>query len=437
MPWVEFQQKLHLFQLLLALDPQQNANYTRWLFALMKGDGRTLAALADEPDPADLPLPSLTLMGIALQWVGNIDASVSFLKRWQTRHPDDYWLNLYLGYFLMKTQPPRIEESIRYLTVAVALRKDKERADPYNALALAYKLNKQLDEAIVSCRRAIDVDNTYFPAYIRLGAILCRSGKFDEGIRAYENAIRIDPRQALAYGGKGEALYQQGHFLEAQVAIRKCLELLADDDQSRQTLPQQLRLADDDQSRQTFTQRLRRCKELLALEPRLPALINRKDNLINVEQRVLLAEACQLPGKRLYAASTGLYIDAFKDETRRSGDLRRSRRYNAARAAALAGCGKGSDQPAPDDLTRTGFRNQALAWLHADLSLWTHEIDSNDPRRRAAAVDMLRHWLQDPDLTGVRDESALVQLPGKEPSQWRQLWTEVDLLLSKSRRLGR
>src|SRR5262249_2652237 len=244
MPKEQVEQRQHLSQLLLGLDPKQNANYTRWLFALMVRDGRALAALADDPDVAELPIPALTLMGIALQWAGNIDASVSFLNRWQTRHPDDYWLNLYLGYTLMRTQPRRIEESIRYLTAAVALH--KENADPYNALALAYEYNKQLDEAIVSCQRAIAVDKTYLPAYIRLGEVSSRSGKLDEGIRAYEDAIRIDPRHALAYGGKGEALYLQGHFLEAQTATQKGLDLLANDDRSRGT----------------FTQRLRRCKEL-------------------------------------------------------------------------------------------------------------------------------------------------------------------------------
>ena len=57
------------------------------------------------------------------------------------------------------------------------------------------------------------------------------------------------------------------------------------------------------------------------------------------------------------------------------------RRYNAACSAAIAGCGKGKDDPPPDPATRTKLRSQALAWLSADLAAWSKRL-ADDAKAR-------------------------------------------------------
>src|SRR5215472_4056243 len=49
-------------------------------------------------------------------------------------------------------------------------------------------------------------------------------------------------------------------------------------------------------------------------------------------------------------------------------DLQTQDRYNAANAAALAGCGQGEDAAKLNDNERTRLRQQALTWLRADLA---------------------------------------------------------------------
>ena len=113
-------------------------------------------------------------------------------------------------------------------------------------------------------------------------------------------------------------------------------------------------------------------------------------------------------------------------------DLTTYCRYNAACAAALAGCGQGEDAAKIDAKERDRWRKQALDWLRADLALRTKQIDDGKPEDRAAASRTLRHWKADPDLAGVRDPEALAVPPPDEQDAWRKLWAEVDALLMKA-----
>jgi len=49
-------------------------------------------------------------------------------------------------------------------------------------------------------------------------------------------------------------------------------------------------------------------------------------------------------------------------------------RYRAAGCAALAGCGRGADGANLDAAERTRWREQARAWLKADLVVWAKKL---------------------------------------------------------------
>jgi hypothetical protein len=88
-------------------------------------------------------------------------------------------------------------------------------------------------------------------------------------------------------------------------------------------------------------------------------------------------------------------------------------RSEAARAAVLAGTGRGADAPA-DGPDRARLRQQALGWLRAELG--------RVPGPEAGRV--LGAWEHDPDLAGVRGE-ALARLPEPERAAWQKLWADV------------
>ncbi|WP_439625365.1 WD40 repeat domain-containing serine/threonine protein kinase [Gemmata sp.] len=97
------------------------------------------------------------------------------------------------------------------------------------------------------------------------------------------------------------------------------------------------------------------------------------------------------------------------------------------RAAALAATGPGSAERF-DEATRARFRRLALGWLRADLADWGKLLDAGPPYARRGVVQGLGHWQRDAALAGVRDATALAELPGDEQKAFAQFWADVATL---------
>ncbi len=121
----------------------------------------------------------------------------------------------------------------------------------------------------------------------------------------------------------------------------------------------------------------------------------------------------------------------MKADPKLADDRQAQLRYNAACAAALAGCGKGKDNPPPDDASKVKLRRQALDWLNAELAAWSKMLESGPPQAQPVVASTLKHWKEDSDLAGIRDAAALAKLPQQERAACKQLWGDVDGLLSK------
>jgi tetratricopeptide (TPR) repeat protein len=57
------------------------------------------------------------------------------------------------------------------------------------------------------------------------GVDLCKQGKYDDGIKAYNEAIEINPNIAFTWNNKAEALNRIGKYDEAINASNKAIEL--------------------------------------------------------------------------------------------------------------------------------------------------------------------------------------------------------------------
>jgi hypothetical protein len=136
--------------------------------------------------------------------------------------------------------------------------------------------------------------------------------------------------------------------------------------------------------------------------------------------------------ERLYAQAARLYAEVFAAEPGLADDLGKPHRYNAACAAALAGCGQGKDAP-PDGAERARLRKQALDWLNADLARCKQFLARQSDKVRAAVRQLLLHWRDDADLAGVRGD-AIEKLPEAERPAWRQLWADVEQTLKQAGR---
>ncbi len=165
-----------------------------------------------------------------------------------------------------------------------------------------------------------------------------------------------------------------------------------------------------------------------ALDARLAAMLKGEAPKDNAERLALTQRAYDT---QRYATATRLWAGALEADPKLADNPQAGNRYNAACAAALAGCGKGKDNPPPDDASKVKLRRQALDWLNAELAAWSKILESGPPQARPVVASTLKHWKEDSDLAGIRDAAALAKLPQEDRAACKRLWGDVDGLLSK------
>jgi serine/threonine-protein kinase len=290
---------------------------------------------------------------------------------------------------------------------------DPKDASAHNNLGQALYGKGQIDKAIASFRKAIALDPNYAHAHANLGNALQAKGRLAEAIECYRKALALDPKDALAYINLGHALSSQGRFAEALASLQRGHELGT----KRRGWPY------------PSAAWVRKAKRMAALEGKLPAFLKGEFKPTDATERLALASVCA--AKKLHHTATRLYTEAFAADPKRADDLNAGHRYNAACAAALAGCGQGKDAPKPDDKDRARLRLLALGWLRADLALWSNQAQKATSAARAAVQKTLQHWQKDANLAGVRDGAALEKLPEGERGEWNKLWSDVAALRKK------
>jgi serine/threonine-protein kinase len=399
--------------------------------------------LAREAKVSELSPQILSALGDLLKERG-ADA-VPLLTAAQRRYPSDFWLSFDLG--LVLRQAKRWDEAIGYYRAALALRPgtvavynnlgvalrhkglvDEAIAEYHKALEIdpgfayghinlgaALYGKGQVDEAIGCFKKAIELESKVAWAHINLGAALNDKGQPDEAIACYQNAIALEPKLAQAHGGLGQALLDKGRYAEARDATSRALELLPDKHPLRAFVFRQLR----------------KCERCLRLEARLPRLLTGEDKPTSAGEGLEVATRCY--HKRMYAAAARFAAAAFAADPQLADDLKAQHRYGAAGCAALGGAGKGEDAAKLDAKERAKLRQQALAWLRADLALHTRQLESGQPGTHTEVQRVLRHWRKDTDLAGIRDEAALAKLPADERAAWEKLWADVAALLKKAK----
>ena len=169
----------------------------------------------------------------------------------------------------------------------------------------------------------------------------------------------------------------------------------------------------------------------VALDAKLAAIIKGDQQPKGTAARLQLARRAY--DKALHATAARLWGEAVAAEPKLGDDRVAQHRYNAACAAALAASGRGKDDPPPDDAARKRLREQALGWLRAELTAWKKVAITAGPGDRPLVASTLTQWKTDADLAGVRDATALTQLPEGERKGWQALWADVDSL---SRKVG-
>jgi tetratricopeptide (TPR) repeat protein len=335
-----------------------------------------------------------------------------------------------------------LEGAIREYQAALKIRPNFALAH-YN-LGNALHAKNDLDGAIREYQTALTIDPNFAEAHHNLGAALFEKGDVDGSIREFRTALQIEANDGQSHYSLGNALFAKNDLDGAAHEYRKALAIDPGFAQAHCNLGQTLRRLGQFREaldevrrghalgskmpdwRYPSAEWMRQIERLLELDAKLPGFLAGSSEPASAGERIELAELCSL--KRLHGAAARFYEHAFAADAKLAEDGKASHRYDAACAAALAGCGQGTDAGKLDDKKRARLRRQALDWLRADLETWRGRLHEK-LQVAPFAFRTLQLWLQDPDFVGVRGSLAIAKLPEAERQPWQDLWKDVADLL--------
>jgi tetratricopeptide (TPR) repeat protein len=283
----------------------------------------------------------------------------------------------------------------------------------HNNLGMTLSQQKQHGAAEAVFRKATDLKPDYAVAYNNLATALALQRKYGEAEAACRKAIDLQPKFTLAHVNLGQALMEQARFDEALASFNKGHDLLP----ARAPLRKQTRPL------------LERCQRYLTLDARLPRVLTGAEKPQGAAEQLDFAQLCRL--KKLYGTAAQLYRDALTAEPKLADEVPAGVRYNAACAAAQAGCARGRDADTLDDKERARWRRQARDWLRQDLTWWGQALASDNAQTRADVRWQMQFWQTDNDLAGLRESRALEAMSADERIECRALWQEVAALLRR------
>jgi tetratricopeptide (TPR) repeat protein len=402
-------------------------------------DRAALERLAQGENALAQPPALLRHLGGLLGKGGAPGAEVRLLRAAQRRHPGDYYANQELSATL-GNDPATAAEAVGFARAARALRPQNPRA--HINLVVDLVEAGQLDEAVAEGREGIRLHPDHAGAHLVLGIALQNAGASEEALAQIREAAKLAGDDAYIHLALGNTLKGIDRLDEALDELRRAIQLDPANPSTHCTLGHVLllkgefRLAaeayrrGDELGAGSLTWRhpsaqwVRNAEQFAQADERLPAALQGKYQPKNTAERMGFAQIC-VRFRGLYANAARFFEEAFAEQPALAADLQMQHRYNAACAAALAGCGQGKDADGLDEKALSSLRRQALDWLRADLSAWS-KVGERDPDRSLPAIARtMRHWLEDADFAGVRGENALSRLPDVERQPWRQLWADV------------
>ena len=95
----------------------------------------------------------------------------------------------------------------------------------YNNRGDAWDAKEEYDKAIADYNEAIRLDPKYAVAYNNRGAAWCAKKEYDKAIADYDEAIRLDPKYATAYNDRGGAWYDKEEYDKAIADFDEAIRL--------------------------------------------------------------------------------------------------------------------------------------------------------------------------------------------------------------------
>jgi tetratricopeptide (TPR) repeat protein len=182
-------------------------------------------------------------------------------------------------------QQGRLEEAL--LSFRRALQVQPDLPQTHNNLGIALQDQGRLEEAVASYRRALALNPGYAMAYNNLGTALKEQAKPEEAADCFRRALQLKPDDVMACSNLAGALNEQGQLAEAVACYRRALELKPDFAEAYADLGGLLR----DQG--SVDEAVACCRRALELKPDLAAALANLGVALRDQGRLDEAVACQ------------------------------------------------------------------------------------------------------------------------------------------------
>jgi tetratricopeptide (TPR) repeat protein len=134
-----------------------------------------------------------------------------------------------------KAYRPLAYSLVGFAALFVVLHTNFYRVDPISGFAQSYyrlgiiqESKGRAAEAVVSYRKALDLDASLTPAHLNLGILLSREGRYEEAKSELARAVSLDSTYAKAYYNLGLVYAEQAKHDSALLMMDRALELRED-----------------------------------------------------------------------------------------------------------------------------------------------------------------------------------------------------------------
>jgi serine/threonine-protein kinase len=433
-------------------------------------------AIELKPDYAD----AHSNLGAVLSDQGKLPDAVAAYRKAIELQPNDATANYNLASTLQKQH--KLAEAVVACQKAIAIR--PRWALAFNKLGLIHQDQRKFPEAEAAFRKAIAHKADFAMAYNNLGTVLIDQRKSEEAVAAFRKAVELDrhnrtpqrnlvnalkmrgesaatvveafrkltgslPDDAEVHYNAGVDLQKEGKLEAAMASYRRAIALKPDYPEALCNLGLVLNrqgrfmkgLAPLRRGHELGSQRpnwsypsakwVHETERLVTLDAKLPKVLAGELQPADAAERIALAELCREYKKR-YAAAARLYAEAFAEQSKFAENVNLTHCFDAAAAAALAGCGQGEDAAQLDEKERARLRKQAHDLLRARLEKFKQLAEKGPAENHAAISRRLQNWEKVNVFAGVREAGSLARLPETERGDWQQLWEEVATLRQRT-----
>ena len=128
--------------------------------------------------------------------LGNVDSAITNFRKAVTINPKMTEAHIALGN-IYRDARQNLDSAIKYFSTAIKL--DSTNKVTWYSMAWCYNAKEESEKAIPFAARALEIDNTYRPAYGELGHAFHKTKNFTAGLEQFKKNIAIPPPIDLPY----------------------------------------------------------------------------------------------------------------------------------------------------------------------------------------------------------------------------------------------